>query len=110
MNTLTTKPTRADREWKQLRDAAQHRRPVRNGFGYCFFDCVVFRVNQFKPGAELRTVVLPTGGASSKPLDNARCQRMARRLRNWAGVTFNTNLSQGRDCDGLFGTVFAHTK
>lgn len=104
------KPTQTDREWQHLRKAAQTRKPARNGFGYCFFDCVVFRINQFKPGAPLRTIVLPTGGSSDKAQDSARCQRLSRRLRNWAGVTFNTSLSRGRDCDGLFGTVFAHTK
>lgn len=103
------KPTITDREWKQLRNEAWKAVPVRNGYGYCFSDHVVVRVNQFKPGAQLRTVVLRTGGAASRAQDLQRCQRFFRRLRKWAGVKQNTPLSSGRECDGIFGTVFAHT-
>lgn len=104
-----TKPTTTNRDWKDLRDAAWKRVPVRNGYGYCFFDHVVVRVNQFAAGKPLRTVVLPVGGLSSKAQDMARCQRMFRRLRKWAGFKATTNLSPARDCDGIFGTVFGYT-
>jgi hypothetical protein len=104
-----TKPTTTDREWKQLRQVAWSRKPVRNGYGYCFFDNVVVRINQFADNKPLRTIVLPTGGTSSRGQDTVRCQRLFRRLRKWAGVRTNTSLSQGRECDGIFGTVFAHT-
>ena len=103
------KQTIKDRERKTLRQTSDRMPPVRNGFGYCFFDYVVVHINQFKEGADLRTVVLRTGGVASKAQDTARCQRMCRRLKKWAGVKFNTDLYGGRDCDGLFGTVFAHT-
>lgn len=104
------KPTEMNREWKELRAAAWSRKPVRNGYGYCFFDTVVVRVNQLKEGAPLRTVVLPVGGVSSKAADVARCQRMFRRLRKWAGFTATTSLGPSRSCDGIFGTVFGYTK
>lgn len=104
-----TKPTATNREWKELRTVAHNRIPVRNGFGYCFFDHVVVRINQFSNDKPLRTVVLPTGGVSSKAQDVARCQRMFRRLRKWTGFKATTNLGHSRDCDGIFGTVFGYT-
>lgn len=104
-----TKPTTTNREWKELRTAAQKRIPVRNGFGYCFFDHVVVRINQFSADKPLRTVVLPVGGLSSKAQDIARCQRMFRRLRKWAGFKATTDMGRSRDCDGIFGTVFGYT-
>lgn len=104
-----TKLTTTDRDWKSMRAEARKRVPVRNGFGYHFNDHIVVRINQFQDGAPLRTVVLPTGGVDSKPADIARARRMFRRLKNWAGVRLNTQLDMGRECDGVFGTVFAHT-
>ena len=103
------KPTMQDRKWKDLRATAWSRIPVRNGYGYCFFDNVVVRINQFAADKPLRTVVLPVGGMSSKAQDIARCQRMFRRLRKWAAFKATSDMSRSRDCDGIFGTVFGYT-
>jgi hypothetical protein len=103
------KPTTTARDWKEIRTAMHRKVPVRNGYGYHFHDAVVVRVNQFKAGAQLRTVVLRTGGVDSKAMDGARAQRMFRRLRKWAGFKATTSLDSGRVCDGLFGTVFGFT-
>lgn len=71
------------------------------------FDAVVVEIDRFTPGAQLRTIVLHTGSVDRKSEDIARCQRLCRRLRA-VGVRFNTRIEGDRDCDGLFGTMFAH--
>ena len=98
------KPTTTDREWKQLRTEQDRKIPQMNGYGYYFRDFVVVRVNQFKPGAQLRTVVIRTGASWTKDQDTARCMRFMRRLRKWAGVKAMTDFPRGRECDGIFGT------
>lgn len=103
-----TKLTNTDREWKQLREAASKRAATLNGYGYHFFDCLVVRINQFKPGAQLRTVVCPTGSSWTKDADSARLQRFFRRLRKWAGFKATTDFPRGRECDGIFGTMFGY--
>lgn len=101
--------TTTDRTWQDER-AYRYSRVIVTGAGMRQFDAVVVRINQFKPGAPLRTVVLPTGGVASKAADLARSQRMFRRLRNWAGFRATTRLEGTRECDGLFGTVFGYTE
>lgn len=104
-----TKQTMTDRDWKQLRAEQAKRVSQVNGYGYHFHDFVVVRINQFKPGAQLRTVVIRTGASYTKDQDSARCQRFFRRLRNWAGFKSTTDFPRGRECDGIFGTVFGYT-
>lgn len=104
------KLTNTDREWKQLRDAAWKRPYTPNGYGYHFANAVVVRINQFKPGAQLRTVVLPTsGGTVHKDTDTQRSLRFFRRLRKWAGFKATTDFPRGRECDGIYGTMFGYT-
>ena len=69
------------------------------------FDAVVIEINRFGTG-EPRSIVLKTGGAWNRAADLARCQRLCRRLRA-IGVKFTTSLCAGRECDGVFGTMFA---
>lgn len=102
-----SKPTTTNREWRQLRNEMGRSIKV-NGYGYRFFDAVVVRINEFKPGAQLRTVVIRTGASWTKEQDAARCQRFFRRLRKWAGFKATTDFPRGRECDGIFGTMFGY--
>lgn len=99
--------TRTARTWQQERAAMQ------TGVNYISethhiraFDAVVIEINKFGQG-EPRSIVMRTGGTAQRARDTARCQRLCRRLRA-VGVKFNTSLHIGRDCDGVFGTMFAY--
>jgi hypothetical protein len=103
---MTTK-TRTARNWKEERAAIwssiayiSESRNVRAS------NAVVVLINQFGQG-EPRTVVMRTGGFDERKRDFARCARLCRRLRA-IGVHFNTRIEGTRECDGLFGTMFAY--
>jgi hypothetical protein len=99
--------TRTARNWKEQRQLLHSSIAwVSESRGIRAFDAVVIEINRFGAGAP-RSIVLKTGGAMSRAADSARCQRLCRRLR-LIGVKFTTSLSNGRECDGVFGTMFAY--
>ena len=99
--------TRTLRTWKSERASlCSSIAWVSESRGVRAFDAVVVEINRFGTG-EPRSIVLKTGAAWTRAEDIARCQRLCRRLRA-IGVKFTTTLDVGRDCDGVFGTLFAY--
>ncbi len=103
---MTTK-TNTARTWKAERAAIYSSVSyISETLNIRAFDAVVIEINKFGQGTP-RSIVLRTGGTQNRDRDTARCQRLCRRLRA-IGVKFNTSLSTGRTCDGVFGTMFAY--
>lgn len=106
---MSAAKTRQPRRFKEERAAIWSTVSWIEGGARRCMGCVVVRIDEFDTDRPSRTVVIRLNGSvDGKKADSARLQRAFRRIQA-LGIRFNTRLEGIRECDGISGTVFAHT-